>query len=468
MTKKGICLIGLVSALSVFVEPARGQRELAELTASDAVAGDRFGEAVAISGDVAVVGATLRHTEGVANAGAAYVFRFDGTRWVKEAVLSASDKESQDLFGYSVAIDGDLIVIGVPFKGPQGPVNAGAAYVYRFHPAMMQWVEEAKLTALDASEDAQFGFDVDINGNTILVGAIEDSGAVFKAGAAYVYRFNGTNWIEQTKLTASDAAALDKLGVAVSLRGNVAVVGAWWDDPGGSAYVFRFHGGHWVEEGKLTASDAQPGDGFGRSLSMSGNRVLIGAQGNNSGSAYVFRRHAQTWVEEVKLVLSSAPQGDLFGRTVSLSGNVALMGGAWRDDACPGDPECNSGAAVMYRRKGGRWTQQVDLTASDAAAGDLFGEAVAVDGNVVIIGAFRGDGAVQDSGSVYVFDAVGGDCDEDLDGDGIVGSANLLVLLGSWGPCPDPPDACPSDLNGDGSVGILDLLLLTGASCYGE
>lgn len=460
MAKQGICMIGLVSALSVFVAPARGQCELAELTASDAVTGDRFGESVAISGDVAVVGATLRHTGGVSNAGAAYVYRFDGTRWVEEAVLSASDKESQDLFGFSVAIDGDLVVIGVPFKGLRGAVFAGTAYVYRFHPVMMKWVEEAKLTALDASEDAQFGFDVDINGNTILVGAFKDSGAAVKAGAAYVYRFNGTHWIEQTKLTASDAAALDKFGIAVSLRGNLALVGAWWDDPGGSVYVFRFHGGHWIEEGKLTASDAQPGDGFGRSLSLSGNRVLIGAQGNSSGYAYVFRRHAQTWVEEAKLILSSAPLGDLFGRTVSLSGSVALMGGAWRDDACPGDPECNSGAAIIYRRQGRLWNQQADLTASDAAAGDLFGEAVAVDGNVVMIGARFGDGAVWNSGSVYVFDAVGEDCDADLDGERIVGLTDLLILLAAWGPCPDPPDPCPADINDDGSVGVSDLLIL--------
>lgn len=183
--------------------------------------------------------------------------------------------------------------------------------------------EDAKLTASDAAEDDQFGNSVSISGDVAVVGAPGNDDAGFFSGSAYVYRFDGSTWVEEQKLSASDAADGDRFGSAVSISGDVVLVGAFFsDDAGigaGSAYIFRFDGNTWVEEQKLTASDAAEGDSFGISVSVSGNVAVIGAErdddgGSLAGSAYVYRFDGSTWVEEQKLTASDAAEGDFSWR----------------------------------------------------------------------------------------------------------------------------------------------------------
>jgi len=360
-----------------------------KLTASDAAGNDHFGSTVAVSGDLIVVAAWLDDAPSD-NSGSAYVFRFDGTDWVEEQKLTASDAAAEDLFGRSVAISGDLIVVGSLTRNGLTS-RSGAAYVYRFDGA--DWVEEQKLTASDAAAGVVFGTSVSISGDMIVVGA----------GSTYVFRFDGTEWVEEQKLTASDAAGVDAFGLSVAVAGDVIVVGAFKDGvlglEFGAAYVYRFDGADWLEERKLTASDIHSRDFFGFSVAVSGDVIVVGADGNDddgpdSGSAYVFGFDGTDWVEEQKLTASDAAAGDGFGGSVSILGETIVAGATG-----------NSGAAYVFRFDGTDWVEEQKLTASDADSGDGFGRTVAISGEVIVVGAedARPRPVRVRTGAAYVF-----------------------------------------------------------------
>jgi len=214
----------------VTIDPTLAQE--AKLTASDAAAGDQFGINVAIDGETAVVGANTDDTAAGTAAGSAYVFVRSGVSWSQQAKLTASDAAGGDDFGVSVAISGNTIVVGADLND-----DAGSAYV--FVRSGTSWSQQAKLTAGDAASADQFGFNVGISGETVVVGAVSDDTIT---GSAYVFVRSGTSWSQQAKLTASDAAATDNFGISVGISGDTVVSGALFDDDGGtdsgSAYVF--------------------------------------------------------------------------------------------------------------------------------------------------------------------------------------------------------------------------------------
>ncbi|MCY7359371.1 MAG: FG-GAP repeat protein, partial [Rudanella sp.] len=216
---------------------------------------------------------------------------------------------------------------------------------------------------------------------------------------------------QQARLTASDGAAYDDLGISVALSGDYALVGAYSDDVGanghqGSAYVFVRGGGTWTQQDKLTASDGAASDNFGNSVAISGNYALVGAYlddvnaDNDQGSAYIFVRSGSSWTQQAKLTASDGAGGDNFGSSVAISGDYALVG-AYGDAV---GANTTQGSAYVFVRSGSSWTQQDKLTASDGAWGDFFGESVAISGNYALVGASRDDvGAGADRGSAYVF-----------------------------------------------------------------
>ncbi|MHC4698192.1 MAG: FG-GAP repeat protein, partial [Planctomycetota bacterium] len=242
-------------------------QERAKLTASDAVANHNFGKSVSVSGDVAVIGAVYDHDGGFYS-GSAYAYRYNGSSWIEQAKLTASDAAAYDYFGHSVSVSGDVAVIGA--YGDR--IDSGSVYVYRYNDS--SWIEEAKLTASDAAAGDYFGYSVTFSGDVAVIGAHYDDDGGTNSGSAYVYRYSGSSWIEEAKLTASDAAEYVHFGSSVSVSGDMAVIGAHWDNDGGSrsgaAYVYRYNGSSWIEEAKLTASDAAEYDYFGSSVSVSG------------------------------------------------------------------------------------------------------------------------------------------------------------------------------------------------------
>jgi len=373
-----------------------GQFELQKLLPSDGEEGDLFGYAVAVSGGVAVIGAATDDDNGPGS-GAAYVFRFDGTTWVEEAKLIASDGAAYDEFGGAVAISDDVVVIGAPLSNDNG-FDSGSAYVFRLHGKT--WVEETKLLASDAAAGDVFGDAVGISGDAAVIGARGDVVNGSQSGSAYVFRFHGNTWVEDAKLIASDAEAFDAFGDAVAISGHAAVIGAPRDDDNGSqsgsAYVFRFDGKTWLEEAKLRASDGAPGDAFGGAVAISGDAAVIGAGGSKrTGSAYVFRFGERTWVEEAKLLASDG--AGRFGDAVSISGDVAVIGAPWED-------RNYFGAAYVFGFDGSSWVEEAKLLASDGAAEDHLGNAVAISGDAVVTGASFGDDNGSASGAAYIFE----------------------------------------------------------------
>jgi MYXO-CTERM domain-containing protein len=287
--------------------------EQAKLTASDGAAGDGFGVSVAVSGDTVVVGAVLDDINANADQGSAYVFVKPVGGWATtstfNAKLTASDGAAGDLFGISVGVSGDTVVVGAFLHDIGANLNQGSAYV--FVKPGGGWAgaltETAKLTASDGAGGDRFGGSVAVSGDTVVVGALlDDIGANTNQGSAYVFVKPGGGWAgaltETAKLTASDGAAGDRFGGSVAVSGDTVVVGALLDDIGansdqGSAYVFVKPGGGWTTtstfNAKLTASDGAASDNFGFSVAVSGDTVVVGAFADDiganadQGSAYV-------------------------------------------------------------------------------------------------------------------------------------------------------------------------------------
>jgi hypothetical protein len=281
-----------------------------KLTASDGT--HYFGYSVAISGDTIVVGAWCGWNY---IKGAAYVYKFDGTTW-QETKLTASDGTAFDWFGFSVAVSGDIVVVGTPYKN-----SGGAAYVYKWNGTTSTW-DETKLTASDRAVGDSFGWSVAVNEDTIVVGAYGDDSS---KGAAYVYKWNDTTW-QETKLTASDWAPSPPypygwfFGCSVAVSGDTVVVGAEQASVNGShpgaAYVYKFDGTAWQEESKLTTSDGTAYSfGFGYSVAVSKNTIVVGnpynmAKGYASGAAYVYRVTIRSVIDFFN---SAVAHGDLVG-----------------------------------------------------------------------------------------------------------------------------------------------------------
>lgn len=343
------------------------------LQAADRQRAVSFGVSVAIDGDVAVAAGYENNacTEKPACIrGAAWVFRYDYVtrRWHEEQKLvpaeasTASLYDWQRLIGPYVSISGGVIVLGLHFDADRGP-DTGSAFVYRFDGR--RWAQEQKLTPPSPAADSWFGMEVAVSGDVAVVGAFLDSPALFLqprvqyAGSAHVYRFDGRRWnFEQTLTAFLDGEAGDLFGASVAIDGDVILVGATTAEAkahdSGAAYVFRYNKlfGAWFQEQKLTASDGSEFAEFGRSVSISGGIAVIGGYrdyqfGVRSGSIYVFRYAGHQWIEQEKLTASDQSAGDRFGRSVSLSGDIAFVCAYRKDDACPADADCDSGAAYL-------------------------------------------------------------------------------------------------------------------------
>ena len=367
---------------------------VAKLIPSDATERDGFGRSIALSADgrTALFGAEKAVCSRGMDCGAAYVFvRETGGTWIQQQKLTSSDAHAFSNFGHAVALsgDGDTALIGA---------DTGTGSGYIFVRRRNHWSQRQELTVHDAGSSANFGWSVALSadGKTALIGAINavcPTGAD-GCGAAYVFT-RGTNdsWVEQQKLTASDASPDDEFGssVALSADGKIALLGVFFADCStgndcGAAYVFsRASSGAWLEQKKLTASDQAASAEFGSSIALSSNgkTALIGAPNafcpsgmTFCGAAYVFAVKDNTWVEQQKLTVAS-DAGGAFGAVLGLApnGQLALIGD--RDAECPAlGGEC--GAAYIFAYNRGHWLQQKKLTASDATLADSFGVSVAL------------------------------------------------------------------------------------------
>jgi Ca2+-binding RTX toxin-like protein len=219
-----------------------------------------------------------------------------------------------------------------------------------------------------------------------------------------LYAWDGSQWSEQAKLTADDGASDDYFGVSVSIDALKTIVGAYRDNLSGSAYVYEWDGSQWILQNKLTASDGSLGDEFGLSVSISGDRAMVGSPSyddtaGNQGAVYFYAWNGSQWLEQEKLIANDASSGDSFGQSVSINGGILSIGADGDDDA-----GIRTGSAYLLEWNGTQWESVSKLTASDAASRDQFGFAVANSGDWTIVGAFGDDDNGSVSGSVYAFD----------------------------------------------------------------
>ena len=388
-----------------FVDKSGAVTEDQKLTASDGAAWDYFGGSVSISGGYAVVGA-YGNNGNSSNSGSAYIFeRGAGGTWLQGPKLTASDGAGNDRFGEAVSISGDYAIVGARYDGDDGDYS-GSAYIFE-RGAGGTW-GQFKLTASDGAGSDYFGGSVSISGNYAIVGANGDDDNGGSSGSAYIFeRDVGGTWLQEPKLIASDGAGSDFFGTSVSISGDYAIVGAYRDDDNGSgsgsAYIFeRDAGGTWSQGPKLTASDGADWDEFGKAVSISGDYAIVGARydgdnGDYSGSAYIFERGAGgTWDQQSKLTAPDGTEYDQFGESVSISGDYALVG-------APG----SEFAYFFERDAGGVWTAS-SVKLAMAESGWATFSAVSLSGDNAFMGAEMADGNSDYSGAAYIYENVSG------------------------------------------------------------
>lgn len=372
-------------------------------------AGAHFGISVALSGDRAVIGGSLGLFEPGPDQRSAWVFLRLGRDFFQVRQLGPELGSVDDRFGYSVALDGDTVLVGA-HRGDVSATDQGAAYTFVMHDN--QHVQQQKLIDQEGEKSDYLGVAVALSGDTLVVGAEgDDVGNNANQGSASVYTRSGTVWTLQKKITAGDGAARDFFGCSVAISGDTLVVGARYDEVGnntdqGSAYVFTRTGTVWTfqQQLKAGANDGAANDNFGGSVAISGETVVVGAPtaNNSRGAAYVFTRTGTSWTQQgAKLSASDGADGDEFGFAIALSGDSLVVGAPY---AKVGQNE-DQGAAYLFTRTGGVWTQRPKLTDSDGAADDRFGCAVAVTDETIVVGALFdtiGNNTRQGSAALYV------------------------------------------------------------------
>ena len=332
-----------------------------------------------------------------ASVGLAQAFTRANEATIRQQVeLTASDAQPNDYFGSAVSLSDNRALIG---GGLANPIDEGAAYVYVFDGT--NWIQEARLTPSDGRPFDFFGSSVSLSGNRALIGGgLSDH----NKGAAYTFVFDGTSWTQEAKLIPSDLRNNNNFGSSVSLQGNRALIGASAASSisaPGKAYIFVFDGTVWSQQAELTQAHQTNLD-FGVSLSLSGNRALIGADQSTTGNgkAYIFAFDGVTWNQETELTASDGQVADRFARSVSLSGNRALIGA----DQLQQNPPA-PGKSYIFAFDGTSWNQEAELTASDGQPTDNFGIRVSLWGTRALIGASQLDanGGRGGAGAAYLF-----------------------------------------------------------------
>lgn len=421
----------------------------------------RFGRAVAIDGDTLVVGAPLESSVWFER-GAAFVYRFDGHTYREEAQLFPEATRAS-WFAQSVAVQGDLLAVGLPWLGGIGVVEI-------YQRTGTTWQHQATLRPPVSFGRDYFGTNLALSGDTLAVAMPNNPGGAYgvngdvgntdlpRSGAVYVFRRRGDTWQHEAFIKAINPDIDDQFGHSLALSGDDLVVGAPNESSSargingngldntspksGAAYVYSRVGENWTVRAYLKASNADPSDRFGCAVAVGGNTLAVGACGEASGAhgvdgdlgdnseseagaVYVFQRSG-SWSQQAYLKSAHGGPGDLFGYSLSVSADgQVLAAGAVMDaglgvgiNVVPYDRSAwYSGAASVFRLRRGRWIQEAYLKAPNAGVGDRFGETLALsrDGRSLLIGAIGeasqantvdGDGSDNSafgSGAAYVY-----------------------------------------------------------------
>ncbi|WP_100643641.1 hypothetical protein [Alteromonas facilis] len=329
-------------AAYVYALGDNGWYQQAKLVADPSFADDTLGGKVVIKNNVAMLGVMRRDDKGQ-DSGAVVSFERTSGSWKQHKIFTAPDAMPGDAYGQSIALSENILVVGAPRSDALGD-DSGAAYIYQRESG--QWHFQTKITASDGAAGDLFGISVAIDGDTIVVGADLHDEKAENAGAVYVYKNNNNEWSQEAKLVASDAGKTDIFGVRVAISGDTALISARRDDidelgvDAGSAYIFERSGSTWTQKMKLISPDGTADDRFGRSVALSGNTAIISAMnhdenGTDAGAVYVYQKGANGWQYTSKIVAENGAPGDQFGWSVALSNGVAVISTPNRDSNGP-------------------------------------------------------------------------------------------------------------------------------------
>lgn len=396
--------------------------ETQRVFAGDGVASDRFGQSIDIEHDLMVVGAYGRDdvdpSNGFCTSGAAYVFERQNGDWVETAKLTASDAHCRAWFGFTVATDGESIAVGAyendnaTTLGSAG-CNGGAVYVYTRSGST--WVEEQRVVPTQWACGLQFGKALAIEGETLAVGAPTEAASSGR-GAAYLFQRTGSTWVQTQRFERSTTDGIGAFGEAVDLDRNTLAVGA--PSAGspvlGEVHLFRRDSGGAWSLSQVIGPTGGLNYGFGSELALTEDSLAVSLPGANAprNSVHLYERIGGVW-SFTRAFLGPSRSSDTttyYGWDLDFDGDTLVVGDKAADDASPGSQTCYSGAVWMYQRTGPApvvdWREYYTVTANPTC-NDYFGDGVALDGDRLVLGGDLAPGAASDTGAVAIFERPG-------------------------------------------------------------
>ena len=367
---------------------------------------DEYGSAVAISNDWVIIGARRNSIGSGGLEGKVFFWQFNEStsEWDSISSTRSNEADQGEYFGQSVAIDGNRAIIGAHEDENNGKVGAGAAFIFEY--IENEWIQTAKLDAgADAGAVDRFGVDVDIDGDWVVIGAYFDDDKGTSSGSAYLFHYNGSSWDLNQKIHARDGKPGDHFGEHVAISGTTVVIGARdKDNHAGAAYIYEFDGINWIPKSKLIRGGGGADYYFGQSVDIDGDVIIVGAD-----AGYIFEKPTDGWhdsttteTEDAKLITPNAEKDDRLGWAVAIKDNIAIVSADYLDE-----PTNNEGGVFVYtKEKGKKWADKMEeiawLEAKNPTTGSHFGYAVDLDNNTLLVGADYGEGHKDDTGAAYV------------------------------------------------------------------
>jgi hypothetical protein len=373
---------------------------------------DEFGSTTAMSGDKLAVGAPNDAGAGTFR-GVVYTFQWSGSMWVQDStVLAPTELSDSDRFGSAIAMSGDKLAVGSYYYDGVG-FNRGGVFTYQWSGSV--WVQDSTiLSPTELLDSDSFGYSIDMDGDKMIVSAPYEDGAGSAAGAVYTFQWSGSAWVQDsTVLIPAELLAGDNFGISLTLSGDKMAVGASGDDGAGSnrgvVYTYQWSGSAWVQDSSiLSPTELLDNYYFGHALVMVDDKLAVGAYrdsgvGPNRGAVYTFQWSGSAWVQDsTMLAPTELLDSDNFGRYIDMNNNTIVVGTPNDDDVSP-----NAGAVYTFQWSGSAWVQDSTVLApSELLSGDQFGRSIVLDGDKLAVGAPRDAGAGTFRGIVYAFSAI--------------------------------------------------------------
>ena len=370
------------------------------LSAANQTLGEQFGSETAINDSWVMAGDYSERFNGVTS-GVVFAYMNSNSDWHFAQTIVPDDAAELDHFGISVALSESTLLVGAPGNDDDG-ARSGSAYL--FQEVNGVWQQIAKLTASDAEAEDSFGSDVALSGDTAVISSLYDDDDGNLSGSAYIFRNVEGNWQQIAKIKAQDAEAGDQFGTDVAIDENTVIVSARYDDDfggqSGSLYVFSEIDGLWQQTAKINSDDAVEGDQFGWFVAIEGDTIAAGAVTDGlferSGAVYLFRAGNGSWQQIAKLQADDPATDDLFGVRIALSGSTLGIGSRIDLDA----PQANN-SAYLFREVGGVWQQIGKLTGTDPTNNDFLGASISLYHDTAIVLGFQANGQPR---KLFAFD----------------------------------------------------------------